>query len=71
MIPADDLVPGDVMCVGGQIGAFVSLFGKKKEICYRPFGGGSTRLAYPGIGYVDQRRGVRVERNEQWVPVTK
>lgn len=73
MIPADDLVPGDVMCVGGQIGTFVSLrdSGKKKAVCFRPFGCDSTRLGYPGIVYRDEARNVRVERNEQWVRVTK
>lgn len=63
-VKASDLKPGDVMCVGGQIGEFVGLFGKRKEICYRPFGGGSTRVR-------DVRLGVLVERNQRWVQVTK
>lgn len=57
------------MCVGGQIGEFVELFGKRKQICYRPFGGDSTRLC-PPIEYRDERSGVRVERGQSWVRVT-
>lgn len=71
-VRAADLKAGDVMCVGGQIGEFVSVTGKRKAICYRPFGCDSTRHGYPGIVYHhDPARGVRVERDQEWVKVTK
>lgn len=71
-VKAADLKPGDVLCVEGQIGEFVELFGKRKQVCYRPFGCDTTRLRTPTPaplnGFVSA---IRVERGQQWVEVVK
>lgn len=63
------LKKGDVMCVGGQIGVFVRRSGK--QVVYRPFGCDSTRERLPNSTAYGLFPVVRVERDEQWVEVTK